>query len=399
MVMCKVVPACKEADPPKPCEDVDPPPQDCKTSHILVVLFIMFLAGIAGACVVVGGVLLYSCYTIMLIDIWLIVHGVSALGALVGLMVWSSKMSNGSFVNGPKIFALLLIFLNFTWLILGNAFIIGAYLTCGTVTFLGTISCSSSFLHFTLVIIIIFDIAYITFFVLLCIACSSDNGVQGWTHPALGESGCCARPSCFSSFYCVGKTPSWQEWIIIIALICYTLLAVTAIALGSAFINICDPDLWVPYWLIVHGAVTLVIFCSVLCCLVYPGWVTISWDRTQFAAFLPVLIFGLFQLIWLTFGNVRAAEYRINSCPVGDICNDGLHVFTLVLIFLLDLPFLVIIYVGIVLFILMTLLIIFKSCYDCCHKVDQDTAEPDEEKAERSSSSSSSTSSDSSDSE
>lgn len=54
-------------------------------------------------------------------------------------------------------------------------------------------------------------------------------------------------------FFFSFSAPSWQEWIIIIALICYTLLAVTAIALGSAFIGTCPAGLWIPYWLIVHG--------------------------------------------------------------------------------------------------------------------------------------------------
>ncbi|MPD02754.1 hypothetical protein E2C01_098356 [Portunus trituberculatus] len=102
----------------------------------------------------------------------------------------------------------------------GNALIIGAYVTCGTITFLGIISCSSGFLHFTLVVIIIFDIAYIAFFVLLCIAYNSDNGVQGWTHPALGESGCCARPACFSSFYCIGKSQYYLPFICLYSYIC-----------------------------------------------------------------------------------------------------------------------------------------------------------------------------------
>ena len=52
---------------------------------------------------------------------------------------------------------------------------------------------------------------------------------------------------------CFFSAPSWQEWIIVIALVCYTLLAVTAIALGAAFIDECINTLWVPYWLIVHG--------------------------------------------------------------------------------------------------------------------------------------------------
>lgn len=52
------------------------------------------------------------------------------------------------------------------------------------------------------------------------------------------------------------------------------------------------------------GVVTLVIFGSALCCLMYPKWVAISWDRTKFAAFLPLLIFALFQLIWLTYGEL-----------------------------------------------------------------------------------------------
>ena len=49
-----------------------------------------------------------------------LVTGVSALGTMVGLLVWSSKMSTGKFVNGPKIFAILLIALNFIWLIIGR---------------------------------------------------------------------------------------------------------------------------------------------------------------------------------------------------------------------------------------------------------------------------------------
>lgn len=46
---------------------------------------------------------------------------------------------------------------------------------------------------------------------------------------------------------------SWQEWVIFLELVGYTLLAIASLILGSIFFGICSLDAWEPYWLIVHG--------------------------------------------------------------------------------------------------------------------------------------------------
>ncbi|XP_050724236.1 uncharacterized protein LOC127002390 [Eriocheir sinensis] len=371
---------CSPSETCKLCEPCDSPQESSgchSASDVLLVLFVVFLKVVAAASVVVGAVPLFRCIDLLLLDYWLIVNGITALGALAGLMVWSNKMATGRFINGPKVLASLLFALHFTWLLLGNILVVAAYVTCGQNTFLGTISCTSWYLHFALVVIIIFDIAYIVLFVFFCLACNSDSGEEGWTHPALGESGCCARPSCLSTFYGVHCSLSWQEWVILLVLVGYTLLAIVSLALGSVFLGMCSDDVWEPLWLIVHGVVTLVTFSTALCCCLFPNWVEISWSRSNFTVFLPLLILGLIEVLWIAYGNSQAIRYLVLSCPTNGICNGGLQVFTLVLLALLDLPFLVLTYVGIIFFILITILLIISGCYVCCHKDNDDEEEED----------------------
>lgn len=52
------------------------------------------------------------------------------------------------------------------------------------------------------------------------------------------------------------------------------------------------------------GVVTLVTFSTVLCCLSFPSWVEISWSRSNVTVFLPVLILGLLELIWIAYGKL-----------------------------------------------------------------------------------------------
>lgn len=46
---------------------------------------------------------------------------------------------------------------------------------------------------------------------------------------------------------------SWQEWVILLAMVGYVLLALVSVSLGSVYLGTCPDDDWVPYWLIVHG--------------------------------------------------------------------------------------------------------------------------------------------------
>lgn len=51
------------------------------------------------------------------------------------------------------------------------------------------------------------------------------------------------------------------------------------------------------------GVVTLVTFSTALCCLVFPNWVELSWSRNNFTVFLPLLVLGLIEVVWIAYGE------------------------------------------------------------------------------------------------
>lgn len=46
---------------------------------------------------------------------------------------------------------------------------------------------------------------------------------------------------------------SWQEWVILLVLVGYALLATVSLVLGSVFLDRCFFNFWESLWLIVHG--------------------------------------------------------------------------------------------------------------------------------------------------
>lgn len=72
------------------------------------------------------------------------------------------------------------------------------------------------------------------------------------------------------------------------------------------------------------GVVTLVTFSTALCCLVFPNWVELSWSRNNFTVFLPLLVLGLIELVWIAYGESSLLPLSVTL---------GLHCCTFSLLF------------------------------------------------------------------
>ncbi|XP_042210829.1 uncharacterized protein LOC121858452 [Homarus americanus] len=351
-----------------PQSEVTPSPTSrrCGSAEVLQSITCVVLSLLSLAAVVVP---VTRCYWYdNLLDLWLVIHGVSSLGALVGILAWRAKLAHGRLLDGPLILAVTLLVINFIWLVLGNVAVAGAYLACqsSSASNIYVQECNYPFLHFALAVVVVFDVFYAFFFLALSIAaCITKNKTEELN----------LEDNTYKFPYCClpGRTYrlSWQEWVGVICVVLYVLLAIASIVMGSLYLRPCNDLEWISIWLIVFGTVMLVTVMKVCWYLIFPKWIAISWPPASIVIFTPVVALIIFQFAWIGVGNVWLVERR-SFCP-GDSCNISLHIFSLAVIVLLDLPFLVLVYVATIFVVLMLILLLVTSCYYCCKKVKNDT--------------------------
>ncbi|XP_071538190.1 uncharacterized protein [Panulirus ornatus] len=339
------------------------------TLQILQSLAAVSVVLLGGASVIIGLLPISLCLPIFLTDVWLVVFGVTVLGCVLGLMAWKTKMAHGKIINGPKILAILLLILNFLWLIFGNVLMVWSFVICTSAGFSIFFGCGSPFLTFFQVVVLTFDVLYLIFFVALCVFSAKGKSIIFLDDDVPSSDSCCVLPYCLTCFCPFPFGPSWQEWVIVVSLAVFVMLGIASTIVGAIFIRPCGGQNLLPAWNIVNGIVTIATVGVLLFCLGLPRWIRLSWERPSFVAFIPVVGLVVFLLAWLTVGNVLVLQYALEGCTTFEAsCSRSLLVFTSVVVFLLDLIVFVLVYVAVVFILLMVVLLIVTGCMKYCGK-------------------------------
>ncbi|XP_071538182.1 uncharacterized protein [Panulirus ornatus] len=145
---------------------------------------------------------------------------------------------------------------------------------------------------------------------------------------------------------------SWVWWTVMLLTLAYLLLGVFSIGVGASFKQACREQEWSPIHLCVFGSiivikVILITFWARLKLRIGDSWVQ---PTLMFA--VPFIFFGLVTLIAVIVGGVWLVQERIQSCNGEPVCSSTLQVFSAVIFALINIPFLVLLYVTAVILIL-----------------------------------------------
>nr|XP_045610569.1 uncharacterized protein LOC123765827 [Procambarus clarkii]XP_045610570.1 uncharacterized protein LOC123765827 [Procambarus clarkii] len=361
----------------KPLESVDPSPIPAYRGWGARVWLLTITGGVLAPLSVAAALFpLSRCSCCNSLDLWLMGLGVSALGAMLGVLAWRAKLAHGKSIDGPFILAGLLIVLNFMWLVLGNVMVSVEYTACGDDTHDGfRDSCSSSYplLHFSLAVVVIFDVSYALLLLVVLLSCCSRRGKRMQLS---------VNNDYFTFPYCSCCLPgdtnrmSWQEWVGAVTAVAYLGLAVACIVVGASVVRSCHLTDHIALWLIIQGVVTVVVEVVGAWYLVCSRWTSVYWPPGSFLVFSPLVAALLLHFVINILGTVRVVEILGSQCT-GEVCSEALRIFYIVVIAFYDLPFLVLLYMATIFVALMLVLLFITSCCYCCKKLKTDTESRD----------------------
>nr|XP_053640627.1 uncharacterized protein LOC128694501 [Cherax quadricarinatus] len=242
---------------------------------------------------------LTRCGCCYFLDLWLIFLGVSALGAMLGILIWRTKLSRGKLLNGPMIFAALLISINLLCLSVGNVIVGLELATCTEHNDKIMVdSCNYPYIYFSLCVVVTFDFVYSVLFLVLWLSSCSDRVRKMRLH---------LNNDYFTFPYCCfphhSYQLSWQEWVGVVIIAANLLLAIASIVMGVVFYTECYDYEWTPDRLIVQGVVTVAAVGVGLWYLKFPSWTTMTWPPASFFIFSPLLALIMFHVGWTAIGQ------------------------------------------------------------------------------------------------